>query len=290
MCAKSQFSEKSSSGPKAGACPGKRSAVYEEALGDYRLPLEETPVTLQLAILGSDGVVIATDRQGMQPAKDSGGVDTVESEDAKVLFSSDGSIAALCSGTLYRSHFYCEIIEAARSDWDDPPALQNHLDSWWNEQRTDPTAGTSESNLVLVNAESKTAFTIRFQRDRCILRPKEEWDLQNGLRNGHIANASYFFLKRYLPADEPIPVNSLLRLVAHYILMGHKINPHGIGGLAIFVSVDGNPFQKIPNETIKSLSAESSDLDKQIAEALLKPLSVSASELPSFLVCPKRGT
>ena len=84
---------------------------------------------------------------------------------------------------------------------------------------------------------------------------------------GDAVNAAAFFAEKYFPRFRKLPVQDLIRLAAHVVLMAGKLNSAGVGGLQIVVC-RGSGFTELTTEEISSLVEQSSRLDSEIAERI----------------------
>lgn len=83
-------------------------------------------------------------------------------------------------------------------------------------------------------------------------------------------NPAAFFVQRYMPVDGYIkrPLEKLILIAAHTVLMASKLNPTGITGLDIALCRHGRAFEMLSPEEIAEVTAESKKIDSQISAGL----------------------
>jgi hypothetical protein len=82
---------------------------------------------------------------------------------------------------------------------------------------------------------------------------------------GECANAAVFWKERYY---QPLPTNSLIFLAAHLIFSASKLSEATIKGLEIVIC-DDSGFHRLAQDSLDDLEKESRKLDKGVGRALL---------------------
>jgi len=174
-------------------------------------------LTFQVALVGSDGVLLASDlkRTNAPP-----GVCRSSSEQPKIHISQSGDIAYCCSGD--------DLAEAAAR------RLCEHANQLSNDQEI--SAGLISAAQEAIKVEnSEQARPLQGRGNSVLLALREErekvklWCLDIGQHvtampvydkrvNGDRGNAAGYFLERYFPTRRRIPIQKLLRLAAHTVL------------------------------------------------------------------------
>src|SRR6266404_8040106 len=212
---------------------------------------EELPVTLQVVLGGCDGILIATDTKQMNVPRpqpwDTDHKNAVRSDQEgviKVLFNAARTIACVCSGTDISREIGKRIIERVEALWDTSDALCSEAWSTLSENERD-SALRFENTIIFVGSEKEEVIKIYFEENKArkeTIRHLKQQKLC--VLSGDIWNPASFILQKYYPTPTP-PINALFFLAAHFISMGGELNPAGIGGLAMFFSKNGKPFEEV---------------------------------------------
>jgi len=228
-------------------------------------------MTLQIALLGSNGVLLASDTRKLNAYPDWPSQDTEEEE--KVILSKDKSVAAAWSGTMPSREFLLGVVESFRKQWgEESSSLSESCSTLWEAEKRERQSEDVDCTLLVANSQKRQIYKAFFLRGKIRIILHKESHMRFGVSNGNDGNPACFFIYGYL-SKNLVTVDNLVRLAAHYVLMGAKVNPLGVGGLTIHLSKDGNPFEEIPEHGIIQLMSESNHLDRRISEFLLTPLS-----------------
>lgn len=231
---------------------------------------EEIPLTFQVGLVGSDGVLLASDQLQTIPHETTDGRRVRLSQTArKIQVLNDRRIAYCASGArvssdvveYYASHFgngdiEQQLIEARDAVMKDRPEL-----SQWRERNT--------GDFLLAQACGNVVelWQMHVEPDS-YNRPEPIFDRE---WIGDIANPASFFVELYAPliasGQALFSVESLKLLAAHAVLAAGLNNPAGVRGLEMVVcKPDG--FQRVSDEDIQMLKERSAELDKQIRQGL----------------------
>ncbi|MGO8731329.1 MAG: hypothetical protein ACLQVM_00875 [Terriglobia bacterium] len=227
-------------------------------------------MTLQIALVGNDGILLASDTLRVDTHPDEWAVQTSE-HGAKVVLNTEKTTAGAWSGIMPSREFISSVVEIAGNEWGkEHSSLSKAWSELWEAEKQKPETG--DCSLLIAHSKKRQVYKVSFLRDKkeITVTLYTESYMRYGVHNGSLGNPSYFFIRRYFP-KELIPIKNLVRLAAHYILMAGEINPYGVGGLTIHLSKDGNPFEEIREEKIVQLTAESDNLDSLIAGSLFTP-------------------
>jgi hypothetical protein len=208
--------------------------------------LAEVQMTLQIGFVGTDGIVLASDRKKVffDPVQHSSSV-------SKFICSKD--IAIACAGY--------EIGElVARKMLSDTSSLPffraEQLAAEVYEQHAQNLKANSDSQLLAVSLKDLNAiYNLQIiggtpRSNRC----------RDKAYGGHLMNSGLFFSERFY---ERKPISQLVFLAAHTILMAAKLNPRDIEGLEIVTCTESG-IAHLPESQIAELVARSNDLDTEL--------------------------
>jgi hypothetical protein len=229
----------------------------EHLLRGYRYDPEEVPMTLQIVLTGTDGIVLASDKK-VNLLNQNFNTTAMRS---KILINHDRKIAACWSGEQWPSYNLADHIVRNMSDAD----LQYPYDSLRtvapeivNRRGIHGEEYASAEVAVVTIQDGPKAYEITASRDRC-----DCWAQEKIIR-GHIANPAVFFTERYY---EQLPIARLLPLAAHVIVNAGRINPRGIEGLEI-VRCTKEGFVSLEAAEIAELMDWSDKMDREIKQLL----------------------
>ncbi len=237
-------------------------------------------MTLQVGFVGSDGLVIASDRLLQQWQFDA-------------LGSTSGYSLTLSSKFVARGGFLCywcgdKVSELAASNICDLPwqnakedvreALKIAGNKAWKQIYADGTNGSgyADARKVIVVCPDYSMFIVDVSP--CSFANV----VLNKVVAGDIKNTARHFINNYVP-DEIAPINlpigQLIFPAAHAILIGGKENPTGVGGLEVVVLPNDGPMIVLTPEEEQQLKALSERLDETIRERLLQTFNYSRPAL-----------
>jgi 20S proteasome alpha/beta subunit len=236
---------------------------------------EEIPVTFQIGIVASDGVILASDKCGSYTVRKDPGT-RGDSITRKIEISPDVPYVAHCSAgqteitdAIMRGFIELHQQSAVRPC---PPDMVESLLSKsacavWEKMygsmaQNNPPVTHQRSGILL--AYRGNLFHMSFD-----LFPSVK-PIENKKAEGDAVNAALFFLERYWKIVERQDCNErtvkrLLPLAAHCILMAHVLNPDGVKGLEIAVCTR-EQCKRI--DDLRELEEFSSQLDSEIAKRL----------------------
>ena len=226
-------------------------------------------MTLQIALLGKDGVLIASDTRvlktklsGIEP------IQIYEHED-KVILNSPKTVAVAWSDNKPSGGFILAALDAFDSEWGKESSSLSKL-CWnlWEKEKEKRQCEPIDCTLLIAKSKEKQIYKARFSRtDPMEIVAKPESLMRSGLVAGNDTNSACFFIHRYLP-KELVATGRLAKWAAHYILMGGKINPHGVDGLSVHISKNGGVFKRLSERRLRQLESESNRLDGLISDVL----------------------
>jgi hypothetical protein len=215
-------------------------------------------MTLQVALLGTDGVVLASDRKINMVNQN---FNTTATR-SKIFHSSERKILAAWSGDQFPSEGLAKHVVAnvSAADLRFP---HNDLTAAAKGIVAKPgfhgeAYGCAE--ILVVSLEDQVAlYEINASRDRC-----DCYESPKVIR-GHIANPACFFTERFY--KEGLSVSELEPLAAHVVVNAGRINPRGIEELEI-VRCKNNGFEFAGEREISNLVEWSDGLDAEIRRLL----------------------
>jgi len=223
---------------------------------------ELNAVTLQIGLVGNDGLVMASDRLLQQigdgGARSVGKVSKFLRNDGTVMCWAGDSIAERAAiriegldwNSVKRNSIAADLMRAGDATWEEMERLGYRMDP-----------GVIRNVLV--------AFRDDF------------WQLEVGLPRslarrridrvvmGDPANSARFLINRYANEVQMLPTSQLVSLAAYAILMGGEENPNGVGGLEVVVIPKGGLPRFSTTEQEQELAKLSESLDDVIKEQLL---------------------
>jgi len=228
-------------------------------------------MTFQVGIVGSDGVLLASDRSHLSFAPGQGSARTSYSA-SKIH--TEGCIAYCTSGGEYSAFAAKRIIHYLSTDrgveqmrkaledagWE---ALQLCLKSLGQEVMEFRRHGS----VLAVNISSSPVSL--WHMDVAFV-GREAIQIEDCKYGGDMGNAAVFFTERYRSGKTLVPIKNLRLMAAHTILMASKLNPTAVSGLEILeCRADG--FERVSDNEIAKLMSMSERLDTEISNALQAP-------------------
>lgn len=226
----------------------------------------EIPMTLQVAMKGNGGIVLAGDLRWSLPLQLRGeywkeGKNGRESTKFKI--DCDRGIAIACAGDMGTAgHIAVEALKMGDAAAVNPiPSLKEiakRLKAW---ERNDAEC------LMVVNGERPRLFS--FSTMRTVIRrnqPIREWS-PDGRQEmafasaGDSQNAALFWVEKYY--DKRIKIQQLVPFAAHIIHCAEKFNPAWIRGLEMVVC-DSSGIRYLPENVIEQLMQRAEELDQSI--------------------------
>lgn len=230
---------------------------------------EEIPMTLQLVIAGTDGIVVASDtcietlRVGHTLRFTDSGSKIVNS-DSRFLYTFAGDDVSKDVGKVLAAH-----------NWEQTPPSNESLEQLANGVLSEDGElfDWHQYRKVLLVEKQGPPFRVwvlryderqkKFQSSLC--EPDGEGKCSVFAGDEHNC-ARYYVEHFYKRAEYPVKsVSNIKRLAAHVILTGSVFNPCGVNGLEMVVGTAGG-FTEISKEEIKEMTAWSKRLRASSAE------------------------
>jgi hypothetical protein len=235
---------------------------------DRALPTEDVPLTFQVGMVGSDGILLASDLKrthvGMLR-----GIYRTSSNQQKIHI--EGHVAYCSSGDDLAEVAAQTFCAQAASGFVGDSEIHRRLVASAQEALTKEKG--AKPNGLLSRRGGSVLFALRTADGRfqlwCLdvigLAPTAQRVL-NRIINGDWGNAAGFFIERYFP-ERRRPIQELRLLAAHTVLVAGRLNPAGVGGLEI-VRCSSAGFEKLGEDEIAALTEASMRLDEDIGASL----------------------
>lgn len=238
--------------------PG-RGRMQQEHRGRWvYIPDPEETMTFQVGIMGSDGVVLASDSCHSYPGSSNatlrrlGKPKILISEDGRVVCCASGDdvsgdVAELCSGLRVRADFVRHIVDC----------------------RDEVMTNTEESNrkkyhgaVLAVDITPQGAQLYHMEITRPIRSPGP---VPFGYAcEGDRSNSAGFFLERYVPSGRNLLMENLVFIAAHTVLIAGSMNSRFVNNLEL-VTCTKHGCRRFPAEDLAKLLERSRQLDSDIA-------------------------
>ena len=223
---------------------------------------EELPMTMQVGMVGKNGIVLASD---LKWNGDAGG--QRESHYAsKIKLCEERGIAVACSESEVSLNIASAIIDGFKQDdhLSPIPAIERIAKDAM--RRFDEPVFIRSGNirpqshcLVVLKGKPGKLFSLKVgpEGQNC----SEELQKR---RAGDPGNPAMFFVESYYTSR---PVEQLVFLAAHVVLMAAHFNSGGIGSIKILVC-DKSGFRMLPPDEIERLKSNSNALDGMLRASL----------------------
>jgi 20S proteasome alpha/beta subunit len=228
------------------------------SLGRYYPPdPEDIPMTFQVGMVGTDGVLLASDTRMLRQE----GCRT-SSEIRKICQLEHPAMACCAAGDDHTMHIRDQFLSLRRKDRSTPTnelLAQGANERWkflYGDRSGQPFQHSKGSILVAEYSRNiPELWMLEFGESHFVAFVGDK------ILSGDAISPAAFFIERYYRSTAKI--SELLPLAAHAILMAARLNPTGVGGLEIVVGRDGQ-FQKLDEDEIAPFRTFSETLDTDI--------------------------
>jgi len=217
-------------------------------------------MTLQVALVGTDGIVLGSDRKRNTILPDG---PTTSSEVSKIIRDDSRGVMACWSGVEPAIEVAKQVVRLPDNEIQNPTALESLATRIFADElkrleliETAPAAGEV---ILVVARDLNTIYHIKVQKRAAC------WQVLDKVVSGHVANPAVYFLERFY--QKKMGTGELLPLVAHTILEAGRINPAGIQGLEI-VCCSRDGLKPVPEERISELTNLSERVEREIRTLL----------------------
>lgn len=228
-------------------------------------------MTLQIGIVGSDGIILASDRLVNSPFDNWGVARTPTSK-----FHRSDRVACCWSGDRcaeYAAKFISE------SKWDEPVQMRDIFEDCGNRAWA---VACGDSKVPRDQVSTPKKVLIAASED-CTL-----WELDvykvsiaspmpvKAMAGDQWTTITHL-LNNYIPASPRSPIGNLIGMAAYMIYMGHKENSAGIDGLELAIIRKGESPVFLSGEQERELERLSQSAYESISEILLQRFEFTAS-------------
>jgi len=221
-------------------------------------------MTFQIGMLGSDGVLLASDTLYTHPGKLPGSRRTYNAkkilirEDEAMAYCSSGDDVSAKAAELHSNSTTVEIYQSMVMSR--TTAIEKYS-----------TIENKNGNHGTVLAAHRTATGVELWYMDVSSQAQLPISIPSHICAGDQQNPAAFLIERYFPKDRRLPIRDLIFLAAHTVLMASKFSS-GVGGLQILL---GRPagFEALSDEDISALKERSRKLDAEITASLGLPLT-----------------
>jgi 20S proteasome alpha/beta subunit len=222
-------------------------------------------MTLQVALIGKDGFVIASDRKTVNEASVRRTAETT-----KIIVSDKADIVCAFSG----SHIVSSVakhVAAALNSYGDRDDIETRLEKAALEH-FELYDGPVREHLakagpaMIVAAYNENNGRARLWEVIFTGRPFVNSFLDKAI-GGDSINTAIFLIERYYKGKET-PVEDLEILAVHTILEGHALNPSMVGGVDVVVSKHGEKPRLLTDEEVGSLRERSTEIHNKVGTLL----------------------
>jgi hypothetical protein len=237
---------------------------------EYHYASEEAPMTLQVALVGTDGIVLGSDRKEnfTPPSPTLSDSVTTSSQGCKIFRDDSRGVMACWSGQNPAKEVARQVVKMPDADIQKPQAWVALANEVFDRESRKLGMDYAESEVILVTKNDLTTIH-RIKVDRESL-----WvPVLDKAIAGHTANAAVYFTERFYPKDKKLPMADLIPLVAHTILDAGRANPYGIEGLEI-VCCSREGLLSVTDNEISRLTEFSSRVESEIKRLLFRSCRV----------------
>jgi hypothetical protein len=230
---------------------------------------DDLNMTLQVALVGRDGFVIASDTQGVR------GVDGIDSKRyaasgvRKILHSVSHRVVCAFSGDQIISNCAQRLLKldlASATEETLRELLQNEIERIFKDCTLDlPPQAPARicGQLILAISGRSKLWEISFAYGQRFVT-----SVSNHLIGGDLRNSAVFLVDRLHRDGVERSVDELKVLAAHTVLQGHFVNPTSVGGLDVFVSKNGETPDFLGNDELEVLRARSESLHNMLVSEI----------------------
>ena len=221
---------------------------------------DELPMTMQVGMVGSDGIVLASDTKWTENHAASGSSVRQDWSSPKIDLDPTRKVAVACAKDMRKGVQIARAIlaELSSDHWENPqPKLEEIAAS-----RSSPHSPFEAECLIGLACPSPRLFHLACG---CSGGPALCTQIQDRRAAGDALNSALFWHMRYYKV---MPVRKLIRLAAQIIVDAAEISSGGIGGLKIAYT-KGPGFRFLPDEETREVEAEARKRGSQIEKLLL---------------------
>jgi 20S proteasome alpha/beta subunit len=217
-------------------------------------------MTMQVAFVGSEGIVLATDTQSYMDYE----IRTTCETD-KILVDKENGLAVACAQGEISHRLAQRILQEFKEEWREYPLLplEKLGQEVMEKARSDgygDMALVGQAMLILLSDLSRIGI---LETDHHLCRYRSS---HNKAHCGDMSNPAIMFSEAFYKKGMAFP--QLARLAAQVVVSAHHFNENGIDGLKILLCRSSG-FEFMKPEEIQELEERSEDFHKQIGVTLL---------------------
>jgi hypothetical protein len=203
-------------------------------------------MTLQVGLVGTNGIVLASDKKAVvfEPSLHT-------SLESKILIDREKGLAGCCAGNEVSARVRREIFSNSHLlelEYPQSP-IEELAAQIYKSIPLEEQAGGNPSDLLIVSLEHlKRLYHLRMSATQCTL-----WSKENKHIQGDLGNPASLFVEAYYRKK---PIQGLVFLAAHTILTANRLNPTAVEGLEV-VKCSSEGFEIISEPKLKVLVARS---------------------------------
>ena len=227
-----------------------QTAYRPASSGWYSSPVaEEFPMTMQVAMVGTDGIVLASDTKWAYTAHGSDNNSVRHTQmGSKIKINRDRNVAISFARNMETSGEIADAIISGLTDADwEWPVMPIETVA----QRVVDTKPRKDAQCII--ASSRSGFRL-FQCDVALVNGEPDRAICREISDraivGDNSNAAVFWSERYWARK---PIRQLIPLAAHLIISAGELNSGAIGGLEIVVC-DSGGLRHLSTESIATLN------------------------------------
>jgi len=222
---------------------------------------EELPMTMQVGMVGTDGIVLAGDtRHSISPIFAQGGARHGYGS-SKIRISETGRIAVTCAMDMIGAHRFADAVFAAtwsNNDWENREYRLRQIGR-------EITNSLSPDFECLVVFADPTPALYRLQFSSRMAGAVSGDRILTFVHAGDSVNSAIFWSMRYY---RRLPVNRLVGLAAHLVTIAGELNTAMVRGLEIvFCSESG--FLRLTDEENRVWESKAREWDREIGGLIL---------------------
>lgn len=222
---------------------------------------ENPPMTLQIALVGTDGVLLVSDEQSNRTI---GYITTSGNLTSKILTDCKRGLAACWSGYEDISHeLATQILKLGDSEVSSNLSLGELAQEVYGKVKGSfGSSGRPYGDVLLVNRNSLGhVYMVSASERGCHASQYTAW-----VPSGQDSNSALFYCEKFYKRG---PIDELIFLAAHTILTAGRIDPHRVRGLEI-LRCRQSGFDFVPEKELELLANKSRDLENSLSGELLR--------------------
>jgi hypothetical protein len=225
---------------------------------------EEIPMTMQIGMVGSDGVLIASDTE----YTDNSVLIRRSWNETKIRINHNCGIAiSMAGGMVTAGHLADGIFSLALEDenWVRGTSCLSRLSKSIDLAKD----AKREAECIVICANPHPSLRcFRVARVGTGLEVIGSDELLTKVYAGDPKNSAVFWAERYFPKDHQMPIASLMPLAAHLIIAAGRVPNGGISGLEIVVCYKSG-IHRLSDESISALRSQAINRDEDLGDSLL---------------------